>query len=119
MALTPPPFNTAKELDPLAAICQDLGLGMLAPTISVVYDDFQLEYLEEHQLDGHPSTARDLHNQGTTYKLHRIRFNIFGELEKNNDRLAWSPVVVQGEINSKSTSYITQSKESANLLTLK
>jgi len=46
MALTPPPFNTAKELDPLAAICQDLGLGMLAPTISVVYDDFQLEYLE-------------------------------------------------------------------------
>ena len=45
MALTPPPFNT-KDSDPLAALCQDLGLGMPAPTISVVYDDFQLEFLE-------------------------------------------------------------------------
>ena len=43
MELTPPPFNTK---DPLAALCQDLGLGMAAPTISVVYDDFQLEFLE-------------------------------------------------------------------------
>ena len=45
MAFTPPPFNT-KGLDPLADLCQDLGLGMAAPTISVVYDDFQLEFLE-------------------------------------------------------------------------
>ena len=45
MELTPPPFNT-KDSDPLAALCQDLGLGMPAPTISFVYDDFQLEFLE-------------------------------------------------------------------------
>ena len=44
MELTPPPFNTNK--DQLADLCQDLGLGMAAPTISVVYDDFQLEFLE-------------------------------------------------------------------------
>ena len=43
MAMTPPPFNTT-DLDPLTALCQ--GLGMPAPTISVVHDDFQLEYLE-------------------------------------------------------------------------
>ena len=43
--MTPPPFNT-KDSDPLADLCQDLGLGMAAPTISVVYDDFQLEFLE-------------------------------------------------------------------------
>ena len=45
MALTPPPFNTTNT-DPLAALCKDLGLGMAAPSISVVYDDFQLEFLE-------------------------------------------------------------------------
>ena len=42
MAL-PPPFNT-KVSDQLADLCQ--GLGMPAPTISVAYDDFQLEFLE-------------------------------------------------------------------------
>ena len=46
MALTPPPFNTNKDLDPLAALCKDLGLGMPAPSISVVSDDFQLDFLE-------------------------------------------------------------------------
>ena len=46
MALTPPPFNTANDLDPLAALCQDLGLGIPAPSMSVAYDDFQLEFLE-------------------------------------------------------------------------
>ena len=40
MAMTPPPFNTK---DPLAALCQDLDLGMAAP---VTYDDFQLDFLE-------------------------------------------------------------------------
>ena len=41
MALKPPPFNT-KDSDLLADLCQ----GMAAPIISVVYDDFQLEFLE-------------------------------------------------------------------------
>ena len=46
MALTPPPFNTSNDLDPLAALCQDLGLGIPAPTVAVAYDAFQLEFLE-------------------------------------------------------------------------
>lgn len=58
--LTPHPFNTS-DLDPLANLCKDLGLGIPAPSMSVAYEDFQLKFLEDHQDDGLPSTARDLH----------------------------------------------------------